>query len=259
MDLQLQGRTAIVCASSQGLGLACASALAAEGANVVLNGRDEARLSEAVSAVRAFASGTVTGVAADIATPEGRAALLAACPAPDILVNNNGGPPPRALDAIDEEAMRDAINANMMIPILLAQSVLPSMARRGSGRIVNITSVAVRMTVPGLAASTAARAGLTGFMAAAARHYAAQGITVNALLPGYFATARIDRVIEAAAESGRTSIDSARAAWTGQIPMGRLGDPAEFGTACAFLCSPLAAYVTGQNILIDGGLFPGVN
>ena len=258
MDLRLQGKSAIICASSQGLGLACARALAAEGADVLLNGRNEARLAETVTAVRSVARGSVAGVAADIGTADGRAALLAACPAPDILINNNGGPPPRPLDSLDEAALLDALNANMIAPAALAQSVLPAMAGKGFGRVVNITSVAVRMTVPGLAASTAARAGLSGFMAAAARHHAASGVTVNALLPGYFATQRIDQVIHAAAERDGTIADEARNSWTAEIPAGRLGDPAEFGQICAFLCSPLAAYITGQNILVDGGLFPGV-
>ncbi len=258
MDLGLQSRSAIVCASSQGLGRACAVELAAAGCRVVINGRDAERLARVADELASETGAEIVPVAADVGTAEGRAALLAAAPAPDILVNNNAGPPFRDFRDVDAEALRDGVNANMATPIALVQSVIDGMVQRRFGRIVNITSGSVKMPMSGLDLSSGARAGLTGFLAGVARSVAHANVTINFLLPGAFDTARLRSNTEAAAERQGTSPEELADRRRGEIPARRFGDPAELGAACAFLCSAQAGYITGQSVLIDGGAFPGI-
>ena len=249
MDLGIAGRSAIVCASSKGLGRACATALAQAGCKVVINGRDAATVEATAQAIRAATGAEVSVVAGDLARPEVREALLAACPEPDILVNNNGGPPPAAFEAIDRAKLLAGLEANMLTPIALAQAVLPGMAARKFGRVVNITSASVRAPIAGLDVSSGARAGLTAFLASAARKYAADNVTINSIQPGVFDTYRVKATL-----GGDPDKLAQRKAG---IPARRFGEPAEFGALCAFLCSAQAGYIAGQNILIDGGAFPG--
>ena len=256
MDLGIRGRTAIVCASSQGLGKGCARALAEAGVSVVINGRHRAQLEHTAEEIRLGTEGEVWPVVADVSTPEGQAALLAACPAPDILVNNNGGPPFRDFRELDRQAMLTGVTMNMVTPIELIQKVIGPMAARGFGRIVNITSISVKMPVPGLDLSSAARAGLTSFVAGVARKFADKNITINNLLPGSFDTQRLRNGFAAASkQTGKPESVMATQAM-GDIPAKRFGTPEEFGATCAFLCSVHAAYLTGQNILLDGGAYP---
>lgn len=258
MDLGIAGRKAIVCASSAGLGRACALELARAGVDVVVNGRDAAKLAETAAAIRAETGVTVIEVVGDLSTEEGRAALLAACPDPDILVNNNGGPPLKPYTALEADGIRAGIEANFVTPALLIQAVLPGMVERGFGRVVNITSGSVKMPLPGLDLSSGARAGLTGFVAGIARQVAGANVTINGLLPGSFDTARIASMTEAAAKKNGTTPAEEKAKRAESIPAKRIGDPAEFGAACAFLCSDKAGFITGQSLLIDGGAFPGI-
>ena len=256
MDLGIRGRTAIVCASSQGLGKGCARALAEAGVSVVINGRHRAQLEHTAQEIRLGTEVEVWPVVADVSTPEGQAALLAACPAPDILVNNNGGPPFRDFRELDRQAMLTGVTMNMVTPIELIQKVIGPMAARGFGRIVNITSISVKMPVPGLDLSSAARAGLTAFVAGVARKFADKNITINNLLPGSFDTQRLRNGFAAASkQTGKPESVMATQAM-GDIPAKRFGTPEEFGATCAFLCSVHAAYLTGQNILLDGGAYP---
>jgi 3-oxoacyl-[acyl-carrier protein] reductase len=256
MDLGIRGRTAIVCASSQGLGKACALALAEAGVSLVINGRDRARLDQTADEIRAATGADVTPVAADVSTTDGQAALLAACPSPDILVNNNGGPPFRDFRELDRRAMLAGVTMNMVTPIELIQKVIEAMAARGFGRIVNITSISVKMPLPGLDLSSAARAGLTAFVAGVARKFADKNVTINNLLPGSFDTQRLRGGFAAAAKkSGQPESVLAEHAMA-EIPAKRFGTPAELGQTCAFICSVHAAYLTGQNILLDGGAYP---
>jgi len=258
MDLGIRGRKAIVCASSQGLGRGCALALAEAGVALVINGRNQ-RLVEATAAdIRSRASVNVTPVVADVTTAEGQAALLAACPEPDILVNNNGGPPFRNFRELDRQALLTGVTMNMVAPIELLQKVIDGMASRGFGRIVNITSLSVRMPVPGLDLSSAARAGLTAFMAGVARGVADKNVTINNLLPGSFDTARLRGAFTAAAKRHGVSESEIARRSREEIPAKRFGTAAEFGDACAFLCSARAGYITGQNLLLDGGYYPGL-
>ncbi len=258
MDLGIKGRRAIVCASSAGLGRACALELARAGVDVVINGRDAEKLAATAAAIRAETGVTVTEVVADLSTDVGRGALLAACPDPDILVNNNGGPPVKPYADLDADGIRAGLESNFVTPALLLQAVLPGMVERGFGRVVNITSGSVKMPLPGLDLSSGARAGLTGFVAGIARQVAHAGVTINALLPGSFDTARIASMTQAAADKNGTTQEEERAKRAASIPAGRIGDPAEFGAACAFLCSDKAGFITGQSLLIDGGVFPGI-
>jgi 3-oxoacyl-[acyl-carrier protein] reductase len=258
MDLGIAGRKAIVCASSAGLGRACALELARAGVDIVVNGRDAAKLAETAAAIRAETGVTVTEVVGDLSTEEGRAALLAACPDPDILVNNNGGPPLKPYTALEADGIRAGVEANFVTPALLIQAVLPGMVERGFGRVVNITSGSVKMPLPGLDLSSGARAGLTGFVAGIARQVAGANVTINGLLPGSFDTARIASMTEAAAKKNGTTPAEEKAKRAESIPAKRIGDPAEFGAACAFLCSDKAGFITGQSLLIDGGAFPGI-
>ena len=256
MDLGIAGRKAIVCASSQGLGRGCAMALAEAGASVVINGRDAALLEATAADIRAATGAEVIPVLADVNTVEGQAALLAACSAPDILVNNNGGPPFRDFRQLDREAILAGVSMNMVVPIELIQRVLDGMTERGFGRIVNITSLSVKMPVPGLDLSSGARAGLTAFVSGIARTVADRNVTINNLLPGYFDTKRMRGGISAASQRGGISESEAEEQLRTRVPAKRFGSPEEFGKACAFLCSAHAGYITGQSLLLDGGLYP---
>ncbi|MBB6578587.1 3-oxoacyl-[acyl-carrier protein] reductase [Comamonas odontotermitis] len=273
MDLGIAGKWALVCAASKGLGRGCAQALVNEGVNVVINARgadalkDTARQFKVMAAMWAAAAPgrvapQVIAVAADITTEEGRAAVLNAEGGPgrnfDILVNNAGGPPPGDFRDWDREAWVKALDANMLTPIALIQTVIDGMAERGFGRIVNITSSSVKAPIDILGLSNGARSGLTGFVAGVARSsIAAQGVTINSILPGKFDTDRIAGTIAATAQKTGKSEADVRAAQQKQIPAGRYGTAEEFGAICAFLCSQQAAYITGQNILPDGGAYPG--
>jgi 3-oxoacyl-[acyl-carrier protein] reductase len=258
MDLGLEGRAAIVCASSRGLGRACATALARAGARVAINGRDAARLARVRDEIAAETGAEVVAVAGDVSSAEGRAALSAAFDEVDILVNNNGGPPPRGFREIDHDAMIAGLEANMIAPIALIQAVVDGMVERRFGRIVNITSGSVKMPIAGLDLSSGARAGLTGFVAGVARSVAHANVTINNLLPGMFDTDRIAALIESQSRQTKRSPEEVRAARQQGIPARRFGSPDEFGDACAFLCSAQAGYITGQSLLIDGGAFPGI-
>ena len=257
MDLRISGKKALVCASSRGLGLASATALAEAGCQVLMTARRADVLAQAADDVRLATGARVITVAADITTPEGRAAVLAAMPEPDILVNNAGGPPPGDFRDWDRDAWIKALDANMLTPIALIKAVIDPMIGRGWGRIVNITSGAVKAPIDVLGLSNGARSGLTGFVAGLARAVAGQGVCINNLLPGLFDTDRVAQVFAGQARAEGGSVDDARRRRMATIPAGRLGDPAEFGAACAFLCSAHAGYITGQNILLDGGAYPG--
>src|SRR6266849_3219654 len=257
MDLGIAGRKAIVCASSRGLGRACALALARASCEVVINGRDGKTLETAANELRKATGAKILTVQADVATAEGQAALLDACSAPDILVNNNAGPPFRDFRQLTRAQMIDGVIANMVVAIELTQKVIDSMIAKKFGRIVNITSGSVKMPLAGLDLSSGARAGLTAFLAGIARSVAASNVTINFLLPGTFDTERLQSNIAANAKSKGVSFDQAKAERMASVPARRFGSPDEFGATCAFLCSAQAGYMTGQNILIDGGAFPG--
>ncbi len=256
MDLGIAGRKAIVCASSRGLGRGCAFALAEAGCDVVLNGRNEETLAKTAADIKARFNVGVTSVAADVSTSDGQKALLDACPDADILVNNNGGPPRKDYSELTREAMLDGVIQNMVTPIELIQALVPGMQERGFGRVVNITSMSVRMPIEGLDLSSGARAGLTAFLAGVCRQIAGTGVTINNILPGKMDTDRLRGGFERAAQMSGKSIEDIRAAQAAEIPMGRFGNAEEFGQTCAFLCSVHAGYITGQNILLDGGLYP---
>jgi 3-oxoacyl-[acyl-carrier protein] reductase len=257
MDLGIAGRKAIVCASSRGLGFACAKALAQAGCEVVINGRNEAQLAAAAAELNKVTGATVIPVTADVASADGQKALFAVCPEPDILVNNNGGPPPRDFRELDRQKLIDGVIANMVVAIELTQKVIDPMVAKKFGRIVNITSGSVRMPLAGLDLSSGARAGLTAFLAGVARSVAAANVTINFMLPGVFATDRLRTYIDTMAKKKGLSAEAALAERVATVPAKRVGQPDEFGATCAFLCSAKAGYITGQNILIDGGTFPG--
>ena len=259
MDLGMAGKWALVCAASKGLGKGCAQALAREGVNVVVTARGAEALEATARELRALHGGIeVRAVAGDITTPEGRAAALAACPQVDILVNNAGGPPPGDFRDWDRDAWIKAVDANMLTPIELIKATVDGMAARGFGRIVNITSSAVKAPIDILGLSNGARSGLTGFVAGLARgSIAARGVTINNLLPGKFDTDRLAATHQGAAAKSGQSLQQVRSAQQAAIPAGRFGTPQEFGAICAFLCSMQAGYITGQNILADGGAYPG--
>jgi 3-oxoacyl-[acyl-carrier protein] reductase len=257
MDLGIQGRKAIVCASSRGLGRACALSLARAGCEIVINGRDREILEATAKEIRAAAGVEVAAVVADVGEETGRKTLLAACPAPDILVNNNGGPPPKPFRAIRREDVLAGLEANMLAPIALVQAAIDGMVARGFGRIINITSSSVRAPILGLDVSSGARAGLTAFLAAIAREVAKANVTINSIQPGAFDTDRLGAGMSKQAELRGVTLAAARAEREAAIPAKRFGRPEEFGELCAFLASAQAGYITGQNILIDGGVFPG--
>ena len=257
MDLGIRGRNALVCAASKGLGKGCAMALAREGVNLVITARGKEALEASAEEIRQATGAKVAAVAGDITTPEGRAAALAACPDPDILVNNAGGPQPGDFRNWSREDWLKALDANMLTPIELIKATVDAMIQRKFGRIVNITSGAVKMPIPELGLSNGARTGLTGFVAGLARQTVAQNVTINGLLPGPFDTDRLrGNFIFNAKKLGRTVEELAKARAEAN-PAKRFGTIEEFGAACAFLCSVHAGYITGQNLLMDGGAFPG--
>jgi len=256
MDLGIQGKSAIICASSRGLGKACASSLAANGVNIVLNGRDQKVLSETASGIsKKFSNINIQVVCTDVSTEEGRQALLDVCPQPDILVNNNGGPPFKDFRDLNKDSIVDGINMNMITPIELVQKVIDGMIERKFGRIVNITSISVKKPMFGLDLSSGARAGLTAFLSGVARSVAEHNVTINNILPGMFDTDRLRQGLDAKAKMTNESINIIANQMTSSVPAKRFGNPEEFGEACAFLCSTHAGYITGQNLLLDGGLF----
>ncbi len=257
MDLGLKGRRAIVCASSKGLGRACAASLAREGVEVTITARNAETLEATAREIRDQSGVAVTAVPGDITTPEGRAAVLAACPDPDILVTNAGGPPFGDFRDWSHEDWISALNANMLTPIALIKATVDSMIERRFGRIVNITSAAVKAPIDALGLSNGARAGLTGFVAGLARRTVEHNVTINNLLPGPFDTDRLGALFEAAAQRSGRSAEEERQARATSNPARRLGDPREFGDACAYLCSAQAGFVTGQNFLLDGGDYRG--
>jgi 3-oxoacyl-[acyl-carrier protein] reductase len=255
MDLGIEGRRALVCAASRGLGKGCAMALAGEGAHVTITGRDRDSLEATAEEIRAACGVEVTTAPGDIASEEGRAAALAACPEPDILINNAGGPPPGDFREWDIEAWQKALLANMITPIMLIRATVDGMIARRFGRIVNITSSAVKTPNDKLGLSNGARTGLTGFVAGIARQTVRHNVTINGLLPGSFDTHRIRGNMEETARRTGRDIEELIAERAQRNPAGRLGNIQEFGAMCAFLCSVHAGYVTGQNVLMDGGAF----
>jgi 3-oxoacyl-[acyl-carrier protein] reductase len=256
MDLGIRGRSAIVCASSQGLGKGCALALAEAGVSLVINGRNRPLLDATADEIKTRFGVKVIAVATDVSTPEGQAELLKVCPSPDILINNNGGPPFKDFRELDRQAMLTGVTMNMITPIELTQRVIDGMASRGFGRIVNITSTSVKMPLAGLDLSSGARAGLTAFLAGVARTVASKNVTINNMLPGSFDTARLRGGFRSIAKRAGISETEAERRSREEIPAKRFGTAAEFGQACAFLCSVHASYITGQNVVIDGGRFP---
>jgi 3-oxoacyl-[acyl-carrier protein] reductase len=253
MDLGISGRKAIVCAASAGLGFACAMALAQEGVALVITGRNRQALAIAAAKIRDATGVSVSEAAGDITTPQGRAAALAMCPAPDILINNAGGPPPGDFRDFTDAMWHDALNANMLSPIAMIRAVIDPMIARNFGRIVNITSGSVKSPIANIGLSNGARTGLTGFIAGLARQVAQHNVTINNLLPGPFNTGRLRVTVEKAAEASGKSVDEMIAKRAAANPAGRVGEPSEFGAACAFLCASQAGYIVGQNFLIDGG------
>jgi 3-oxoacyl-[acyl-carrier protein] reductase len=258
MELGLKGRKAIVCASSQGLGLACAQALAREGAEVYLNGRYAAKLETAAATLARRTGAAVHPVVADIMTPEGRAALLAACPEPDIVVTNNAGPQPGGMDEWTPEVWERAVMAHMLGPIFLIQAVLPGMRGRRFGRIVNITSAMVKSPRPHMALSSATRTGLTAFSKAVSLEVARDNVTINQLLPERIDSPRQVAMTERLMQAKGLDWDQARATITEAIAARRFGTVEEFGDACAYLCSAQAGFISGQNLQLDGGTSPGL-
>jgi 3-oxoacyl-[acyl-carrier protein] reductase len=257
MDLGIRGKTALVCAASKGLGRGCAVSLAREGVRLVITARGREVLEATAAEIRRTCGVEVQAVAGDITTDEGRRAALAACPAPDILVTNAGGPPTGDFREWHRDTWFKALNANMLTPIELIKATVDGMIARRFGRIVNITSMAVKAPIPALGLSNGARAGLTGFIAGLARQTVKHNVTINNLLPGSFLTDRTRQTLAGFAKAAGMTEEQAAAERLRSIPAGRLGDPAEFGDACAYLCSAQASYVTGQNFLIDGGAYPG--
>jgi 3-oxoacyl-[acyl-carrier protein] reductase len=257
MDLGIRGKTAIVCAASKGLGKGCAVSLAREGVNLVITARGREALEQTASELRKNFSIDVKTVVGDITTDEGKQAALAACPAPDILVNNAGGPPPGDFREWDRATWLKALDANMLTPIELIKAVVDGMSERRFGRIVNITSSAVKAPIAELGLSNGARSGLTGFIAGLSRRTVRANVTINNLLPGAMWTDRLRSNVEFNAKKQGQAIEEVKRAREDGIPAGRFGTAEEFGDYCAYLCSAQASYITGQNLLIDGGNYPG--
>jgi 3-oxoacyl-[acyl-carrier protein] reductase len=257
MDLGIKGKNAIVCAASKGLGKGCAMALAKEGVNITLTARTAETLEQTAAELRKLGSGTITAIAGDITTPEGRAKVLAACPNPDILINNAGGPPAGDFRNFSRDDWIKALDANMLTPIELMKATIDGMIARKFGRIVNITSSAVKAPVDILALSNGARTGLTGFVAGLSRAVAKHNVTINNLLPGLFVTDTMTSRISAGAKIMGKTYEETEAERLKPIAAGRFGNIEEFGMAAAFLCSANAGYLVGQNLLIDGGAFNG--
>ncbi len=257
MDLGISGKWAIVCASSKGLGRGSAEALAAEGVNLVITARTAATLEQTADEIRARHGVEVIAIAGDITTEAGRREVLKACPKPDILVNNAGGPPPGDFRDWSLDDWQAALNANMLTPIEMIKATVDGMQARGFGRIVNITSAAVKAPIDILGLSNGARSGLTGFVAGLARKTVAYNVTINNLLPGPFDTDRLTSNFTAVARARGKTVEEVKAARMQENPAGRFGTIEEFGAACAFLCGDKAGFITGQNILLDGGSYPG--
>ena len=255
LDLKIRGRKALVCAASKGLGRACAMSLARAGAELTITARTAADLEETAEEIRKQTGASVTAVAGDITSEAGRAAALAACPEPDILVNNAGGPPHGDFREWSIEDWQKAVNANMLTPIMLIKATVDGMCARKFGRIVNITSSSVKSPIAILGMSNGARAGLTGFVAGLARQVARHNVTINNLLPGPFLTDRLRSGIDFEARRAGKTFDELLAERAARVPAGRVGDPAEFGDACAFLCAASSGFLVGQNLLLDGGAF----
>lgn len=253
MDLGIAGKRAVVCASSKGLGLGCAEALAAAGVHLIMNARGSEALEASANAIRAAHGVDVQTVAADVTTADGQSALVAAAGDADILVNNAGGPPPGMWHDWDRDDFIKALDANMLAPIALIKALVPGMMDRGWGRVVNITSQSVKAPIPVLGLSNSARAGLTGYVAGTSRQVANKGVTINNLLPGIHATDRADALDEGVVAAKGITLEEARSERAATIPAGRYGTREEFGAACAFLCSQHAGYIVGQNLLLDGG------
>jgi 3-oxoacyl-[acyl-carrier protein] reductase len=257
LDLGIKGRTALVCGASKGLGRGCALALAQAKVNVFIVARNAGPMEETVRVISEQTGSYVAGVVADVTTPEGRARALEACPAPDILVTNAAGPPPGDFRDWTRENWIAAIDANMLAPIELIKSTIDSMIAEKFGRIINITSSAVKVPIDVLGLSNGARTGLTGFVAGLSRKTAVHNVTINNLLPGSFDTDRLIGITQMLAKTRSQPIDKVRDDLIAAVPAGRFGDPDEFGAACAFLASAKAGFITGQNLLLDGGAFPG--
>jgi len=253
MDLGIKGKKALVCASSKGLGLGCAEALAAAGVDLVMNARGADALEAAAERLRSDTGVSIVTVAADIATPEGQDMVINASQGVDIIVNNAGGPPPGMWTDWDRDDFIKALDANMLAPIALIKALVPAMMERGWGRVVNITSQSVRAPIGVLGLSNSARTGLTGYVAGTSRQVAGKGVTINNLLPGIHATDRADALDGAVVASRNITLEQARVERAASIPAGRYGTRAEFGAACAFLCSTHAGFIVGQSILLDGG------
>ena len=258
MDLGIAGRTALLCASSRGLGLACAEALVRESVDVVVNGRDPDALERSAEALRSVGAGSVTPVAADVTTTEGREALLAACPAPDILLTNNAGPAAKRFHQTEPADWTATLAGNMVAPLLLVHAVLPGMVERGFGRIVNVTSAMVTAPRPHHVLSTGARAGLTASMKAISLEVAEHNVTINNMLPERFDTDRQVQMAKSAMERDGIEFDAARARQVESVAAKRLGRPSEFGATFAFICSEHAGFISGQNFHLDGGSYPGL-
>lgn len=258
MELGIEGRTALICGSSRGLGLACAEALAREGVNVILNARTQQTLEEAAGAVEKIGRGTVVSVVADLNTAAGRDHLLQACPNPDILVTNNGGPGTGFLADVDHDLWMHTLESNMVAPLMLIRSVAPGMKERRFGRIVNITSAMVTTPRPHMVMSAGARAGLTAVLKGLSIELAPFNVTVNNMLPERFNTDRQHRMAQATMKRENISYEEARRRQVESIAAKRLGNPSEFGAACAFLCSAYAGYISGQNLHLDGGSYPAL-
>ena len=257
MDFGIRGKTALVCAASKGLGRACAFSLGREGTNLVITARGRDALEATAQEIRKACGVQVIAVAGDITTEDGRRTALAACPAPDILINNAGGPPTGDFREWNRDVWLKALDANMLTPIELIKATVDRMIARRFGRIVNITSSAVKAPLGPLGLSNGARSGLTGFIAGLARQTVKHNVTINNLLPGFFLTDRNRTTVAAFAKERGLSEEEALAERLRLIPAGRQGDPAEFGDACAYLCSAQAGFITGQNLLMDGGAYPG--
>jgi 3-oxoacyl-[acyl-carrier protein] reductase len=257
MDMGIAGRSALVCAASKGLGRGCAEALAAEGVRLVIVARTAQTLEQAADEIRRKTGAQVTTVACDITTEQGRAAALAACPQPDILVTNAGGPPTGDFRKFTRDDWIKALDGNMLTPIELIRATVDGMIERRFGRVINITSSSVKAPIDILGLSNGARSGLTGFVAGLARKVAQDNVTINNLLPGSFDTARLVATLAGGAQAQGITVDELRERRRKAIPAQRFGTPDEFGAACAFLCSVHASYITGQNLLIDGGAYPG--
>ena len=258
MDLGIKGKKAIVCASSKGLGKACASSLVQEGVDVIINSRNEIDLKEIQTKLSLLKAGKVDYVVADLNTEQGRDNLISSCPEADILINNNGGPPPGNFLEMEKDQWLEALESNLLSAIMLIKSLLPGMQERKFGRIINITSAMVKSPHPLMGLSTSARAGLTAFSKGISKQVAVDNVTINNLLPERFDTDRQIYMTKMLMETKKISRDEARTEITSTIAAKRFGNPEEFGATCAFLCSQHAGFISGQNILLDGGSYEGL-